>query len=222
MSELVNRVSSSNLGNVASVATAATEHVAGNLLVACVLNQTNSSTWEDASLTDTAGNTWVRVADDFTAGSNNLMRLYYAANCKGHATNVVTAAFTGGVGPLSLSVLQFTAPGAALTDHGEATGTGTDVTTDTLSLDGATAGILVALILSDSQQFTAGDGFTLNRVDGGFSDYLADEYAIVTADGPADATCGNNTYGIVAAAFSVQAPSGGGGYGTWAAPVVLS
>src|SRR3990167_4288891 len=81
-----------------SIDTAAVSHTAGNLLVVFLSYQSTNPTEVDFStLTDLAGNTYVQAGSEHVQ-TNNHLRVYYAYDCLGHATNVVTLTLQGSTG----------------------------------------------------------------------------------------------------------------------------
>lgn len=108
-------------GSGASVATSAGSHTAGNALKVVV-------SWEGSgtltSVTDTAGNTYFKKTERRQPAAD-AVQIAYAFNIVGHATNVVTANFTGTIDFSSIRVLQYS--GLTTTDpfDVEAGGNGT-------------------------------------------------------------------------------------------------
>lgn len=202
----VNHTSNGNLSDT-SVLAAAAVHTAGNLLVVFV----NTQLADAVTVSDTAGNSFFEVPNSpvLTPNAVNRLRLFYAWNCLGHATNVVRADWAGTSFYNAIAVNQFS--GVMTTDpigdSDEGSGAGTALATPSLTV-AASEEVIVAGMEADAQGLTAGSGYTLTLVNDGLGGYTASEYKIVTASEAATATCAGSGWGIIAACFKVA--TGGG------------
>lgn len=204
---LINRDQGGGSDAGSTIATPSRAHTAGNLLVAMFSWQISSFT----SIADTAGNTWHDTGINFTGG-NNIMRIYYAYNISGNASNVVTVTLSGGGTYRTIVVYEIS--GAGTSDPLNTTSTGTDttgtsITTATLTIS-ATSEIICALVVG-SPTITGGSGYTLVNFGLTGSDptaYFADEYHIISASEAATASNGSSAFWCVAAAsFKVASVS---------------
>jgi hypothetical protein len=107
----VNRAHFSSAAIAMTVASPATSHAAGNLLVALVQWQVNNF----SSIANTAADTWTEAVSARQDTGSNRHRIYYAYNSLGHATDVVTVTFSAADTTYRMiTVLQFS--GALTTD----------------------------------------------------------------------------------------------------------
>lgn len=203
-----NAVSASSL---ASAATAAASHTAGNLLIVSTSFQ---STATSITVSDTAGNTYTAVGTVLAQGTNR-HQLWYCNNCLGNAANQVTITTVGGNSTfLTVSVLQFSGQDTSSVleaSHPGATGSGTSISSGSVTVTAANA-VIVAFMGAAGKGLGGGTGYTMNVFAGASGAFFADEYHIVSASEAATATCGSGTWGICAAAFKEAAAAGGGGH----------
>jgi hypothetical protein len=205
-----NTVSSSGVG---SVSTAAESHTSGNLLVVGVSVQSATS----ITVTDTAGNTF-NDTGLFVTGGTNRIRLYYADNITGHASNQVTAALTSGTAAyFTIGVLQFSGFSTtdALESTAQANSTGS-TSIATVALPTRASDAVVVAMIAGQGTYTGGSGFTLVTFGGAPGAFFATEYQIVSAATAATATQASGSWGAVAGMFSVYPTAGGSGGGAFA------
>jgi hypothetical protein len=136
-------------GSGASVATSAGNHTAGNALKVIV-------SWEGSgtltSVTDTAGNTYT-LKTERRQPAADAVQFAYAFNIAGHATNVVTANFTGTIDFSSIRVLQYS--GMTTTDDFDVEAGGNGSSTAATS-GNATTTQADALLLNAAVNFGGG------------------------------------------------------------------
>ncbi len=189
-----------------SVATAAASHTTGNFLAVYVQIQSAGT----PTVTDTAGNTYTQAGAAVSDGVNRI-RIFYAYNITGNASNVVTANWSGASTYNGISVRQFSGIQTSsnpLDDNDEGTGNSANLATPSLTLSG-TEGLIFAGMTDYNPVFVAGSGFTLNEINDGFGGYMADEYKIVTASEAATASNDSGTWLIKGALFKSVTPNYG-------------
>jgi len=106
---------------------------AGNTLVVCVGGNAVSAQ-SVTGITDTAGNTYTKVAHAFNTGDQYRQEYWYAKNIIGHATNIVTATWSASIEYRGIVVMQYS--GLDTTnplDDTEQFSTGLPLTTPTLT-----------------------------------------------------------------------------------------
>ena len=127
-------------GSSGTIAATAINATSGNAIVVCVVNYTAGR--YVTGVADTASNSYNRLGSTYTAGDLTI-EFWLAMNITGHATNVVTATFSGNASYRRIHVLQFS--GVALTnahdtDFAPAGNTDSDLTktttTDSTAVDG--------------------------------------------------------------------------------------
>jgi hypothetical protein len=205
----VNRAQGGGSASAGTVASAAANHTAGNLLVAWV-------TWANAqnfsSIADTAGNTWHLAGSEFNQGGSK-HRIYYAYNCNGNATNVVTATFGSNTTIRAIVVHQFSGALATLDPLGDTEtngNVGAFITTTPMRVT-STEEVQVAFMRANSAGIGSGNGtLTTFAVTGDAGQYYADQYKIVTTSGALTATCTSAAWGVIAASFKVAPTIPGG------------
>lgn len=207
----VNRVQGGSTASTNSVASPTMNASAGNLLVALVTWTTGVNF---SSISDTAGNTWTQAGVQFSGpGTVNVLILYYAYNCLGNASNVVTVNLSGNTSYRSIVVEQFS--GVQINSdplEDNVTNTVNGVTTFTSTNLNATAQNVLVGILIDSvftKTGTNSTNVTNFAITGDANTYFADMYKIVSSS---DALTGNiggsSNYDIKSASFKA-APIGG-------------
>lgn len=137
-------VTGSTDGSGTSVASSSKSTTTGNMLVAWVKWEAVSSP-NVTSLADTAGNTWVEVAELTHTNGEPAGALYYALNITGHASNVVTATFgSSSTTWKRIIVEEFSGIAtSSATDGSNATGEGTSETFTTSNISTSTTGLVV-------------------------------------------------------------------------------
>lgn len=121
-----------------SLATAALSVTAGNSVIVIVHRWGGSGT--PNGVTDTAGNTYAKCGSDMAGDSSDLVAFYIAHNITGHASNVVTAAWSANAGYRRVIQLQYS--GMHLTaahDTGYAPAVATDSTSPLTTTSANTA-----------------------------------------------------------------------------------
>jgi hypothetical protein len=204
-----------------TAATAGITHTAGNLLVAYAFFANNTGA-SSVTLSDTAGNSYTGVGSPYIGIANNVMQLFYAKNCLGNASNVVTSTVDAGNSAyMAISVRQFSGAetGTVLeASPASATGTGTAIDSGSVTVTASSAIIMAGIFAATNAGFAAGSGYSLDAFAPPPTDdgqYFADEYKIVTASESATATITLAQWEIVAAAFKIATsppppPAGGG------------
>ena len=186
--------------------TAATNHTAGNLLVACFVTQGDGT----PTITDTALNTYT-AAGAVVTNSVNRVWIYYAENIAGHGSNVVQFSIPNSLGSVyhAATVLQFSgvASSSSLDDNDGNTGFGTTASTPSLTLSTA-EGVICAIAEADDQNQIAGSGYTLVIIDDALGGFSAYEYKIVSSSEAPTMSCGNGDWRMKSALFKGL---GGGG-----------
>lgn len=217
---IVSTVGAGNSTSSTTVATGATAHTAGNLLVA-VVNWENPAT-NCNSVTDTAGNTYTPLTK--RTSTNIGAQMFYAKNITGHATNVVTATFSTGTNGHSILVHEFSGADltAPFTTGEEAGASGANNPIDAGNVVTSVAdSVLVAGFVrwNSGGVWTAGADYAIgtntNNINSGYMPSMM-EYDIVAATGTynGDATnTGGGEWLAVLAAFKGAA----GGGTTWGA-----
>lgn len=183
--------------------------VTGNLLVVGSQSQNSGGA---VTVTDSAGNTYTPTTSSPVTQGANKQRLFFAKNVTGGNLLLAVASDAGEtygtVVCYEISGADLTAPFVA---DSTGTGTGTALTTGTLSLGGVESIIIAQILVNSAGTFTAGSGYTSPGYQDGFS-FITDEYQITSSDDVADGTQGGATaWAIIAAAFKVAggAPAGG-------------
>lgn len=101
--------SASGAGGGAGASTNAFKLIAGNLVVVCVgITGSSSPAWTTTSITDVAGNTYVRSLPVYAYGFSTYCTIGYCINAIGHAANVVSVTGSGGTDIVQMQVFQFT------------------------------------------------------------------------------------------------------------------
>jgi len=198
-------VTAGDTGNTTSLAFAAQNHATGDdIFVGVGWNFGGGAT---ASVSDTAGNTYVDTGVQAVIGSNAI-RLFWAHNITGHATNVVLITYTAGAVYRSGAMRVFTPPAGTVTQNDADTGAGnsTSLSTPALSMTG-TDGLIITFQMAIGDSNAAGSGYTLNAyaITGDAIQYWAMQYKAVSAGEAPAATCGSGLWGMVAASFAVAA-----------------
>lgn len=149
--------------SVSSLAAAyGTNNETSSLLIAVVGNQTSTSV---SIATDTAGNTWTKIASSSYAGINKQVVVFAAYNAK-NSSNTVTATFGAGAGYASLYLYEYR--GAATSSSFDASSTQVQPNTATPSSGAANPASGAELLLGvdagpslGGATVSAGNGFTL-------------------------------------------------------------
>ena len=196
----VNTGSGFNTASGGSIATGATSHTAGNLLVCCVRHEGASTT---ISLADTAGNTWTPLTKVTHPGGDMYLQLFYALNCAGNASNVVTATFGASRTFRGIQVQQFSGLSSYDEEDSGTTSAGTSVTAGTVNIDGAGVVVNGIAIYGGLVTWSASTGYTLvqNASD---TQRMGMSYELETgssAESPGASGSSNDDWIIVSAAF---------------------
>jgi hypothetical protein len=203
---LVNTATGGGAGGSTTVASAADNHTAGNLLVAVFSGQTAGNAI--TSITNTAGDTdWTAVPGTPFAGTSNTnyLHIYYVPATLGHATDVVTVTYASSVLQRAIAVFEFSGHDAADPFNAAATGsatTGTAIATSSITLEAAEE-VIVAIMETDAGGTPTGTGAFAGNVLVPIN-FFAAMHGIVTANSAATAT-GNSSakWEIFAASFKV-------------------
>lgn len=202
-------VTTGDTGSGSTIVFAAQNHATGDdLFVGVGWNFGGGSSV--SGIADTAGNTYHDTGVQAVIGSNAI-RLFYAYNITGHATNVITVTLTGSEVYRSACCLVMTPPGSAnpLNDADTGSGNSTSLSTPSLSVFD-TDGLIVSFQMAISNSNVAGTGYTLTQyaITGDAVTYWAIQYKAVSAAAAPSATCASGLWGMVAASFSLgTAPS---------------
>lgn len=179
----------SKVVNSTSIVTTTSLNVsAGNLLVVCV--NTYDSVGDNVlnSVTDTAGNTYVKAVGVFRSGTSaHRSEIWYAKNITAESSNIITGSYSGEVSYGNISVTEFsgvdttsplvstsyTQEASGVTSH--SSGNITTTSSDTVIIGGGAG--------NDKVNFTVGTGFT--ALEGTYSYYFS-LYKILSASGSYD------------------------------------
>jgi hypothetical protein len=186
-------------------------NTAGNMIVLCFL--TNSNVSVSGSITDSQGNTYSAAVNQFNAGAEGLMSIFYVTGIVGGGSaNTITVNFSADSGGGEISAQEYN-PGSGATVSLESSGTSTG---------SGSGGSLATGNYSTSQAndlevvWAAGDGSTLTAgatgTPGNWSKWNADPDAFTSAaDSLSNSSSSTNTgtytqssvgaWGIVAAAW---------------------
>jgi hypothetical protein len=202
-------VTTGDTGIASSYAFAAQNHTTGDDIF-LGLGWNVGSGADISSIADTAGNTYHYIGAQATIGSN-IIKMYYAYNITGHATNVVTINLTNSAAYRSGAMLVMTPPGSAnpLNDADTGSGNSTSLSTPSLSVFD-TDGLIVSFQMAIADSNVAGTGYTLTQyaITGDAVTYWAIQYKAVSAAAAPSSTCASGLWGMVAASFSLgTAPS---------------
>lgn len=211
-------------GEDTSIAAAAFANTAGNAIVVGIRFADNDTTKTVTSVTDTAGNTYVRAGTPLRQSSGTEMDVWYALNIASHASNVVTANFNNGVAyraVLPHEYSGFATSGSLFDAEIDVTGTGGTLTT-AASLTTAAANELIFAVFSlDSTGVTwtagsvGGNSFTKRQEDA-FSACGCQEYvASGTLSGAtASIQCSDTSTAKGMHVVTLKETAGGGGGGS--------
>ncbi len=216
----VNAARGGNTSSASSIASAATSATAGNLLVATFYMDDVTKTPSGVP-TDTATNTFRQAGTtQAIGGGGGNIAMYYAFNCLGNASNIITLSLSGSSGTRAYSVLQFsgvptTNPMIGGTAFGSGnSGTAVNCTTALSHGQGSSViiGYGVAFTGAGNGFNTGGGGYTFNKytITGLTDNEWADEYLIGTADSTPTMTVNVSTfaYGIMGASFGTRNSGG--------------
>jgi hypothetical protein len=136
----------------------ATSHTTGN----CIVVFTRDSTLIPSTITDTAGNTYTKLAENTTQDPH--MSVWIAKNITGNASNVISLNFSGSTAYVWGYSIEYSGLDASSPEDTYGTNTQT-ATTDCQSSSLSTAQSSEVLIMAASQPalttYTAGTDFTL-------------------------------------------------------------
>lgn len=197
--------------SVPSLATAATSHTAGNLLVVGVAWFHADNTI--SSVTNTAGDTFTAASARYTDTNDNRVQLqtWYSLSSAGHASDVVTATFSANTPYIKMAVLQFsgmlTASGLDVIQSNFGTGSAQSVTVTTTQADEVVVSIAS---MFGGTTFTQGSGYTL--VAGSLGGEVGVQFKILSATltGGSVPMTSSSSGNWTMQAVSFKAASGGG------------
>lgn len=204
---VVNRTEGYAGGSIPSINCAAANHTTGNLIYVWVNTQNGGVS---GTVTDTAGNTYTQIGtptQENPTGGTNWESQFYAKNITGNASNVVKFTASGIANYTAIAAYQVSGCDTVSPFVTSSTGTssgGNPLTTGTLTLTGPS--IILGGMESDTQNLTAGTGYTLVVISDGLGGYTATEYHITSTSEACTANGLGSQYVIVAAAF--QAATG--------------
>jgi len=196
-----------------SIACTAASHTTGNLIVVgCYYTGSAGSI---SSITDTAGNTYVKIAASSVTFTGYTGEIWYAVNVTGNASNVVTTHYSPSITFPRVVVHQYSGCATSSPFDQTATGhtaSGTSVTSGNMVTTQANEVIVAFMSASNSCTWTAGASFTkrgsIVQTD------TQGEDRIVSATGTYTASAtevGNKELWITAATFA-DTPVGGTTY----------
>ena len=196
--------------SASTIATAATSHTAGNLIVCGV-------TWSGSSVTvssvaNTAGDTWAQAASTLnTSHASQRTDIWYAMNSAGNASDVTTATFSANATNRRIICNQYS--GIATTsafDVGSTgyTAAGTSVTSGNMSTSVAESVIFAFVESTGATTYTAGTNFTLRGSTIGGSGFVArSEDRILSSTGTYTASMsGSTSVGMILSTAVFKAP----------------
>lgn len=189
-----------NTASGGSIATGATSHTTGNLLVCCVRHEGATTT---ISVADTAGNTWTPLTKVTHPGGDMHLQFFYVLNCTGNASNVVTATFGASRTFRGIQVQQFSGLNSYDEENSGTTTAGTSVTSGTVNINGAGVVVNGIALYGGLATWSASTGYTLvqNTSD---TQRMGMSYELETgssAESPGASGSSNDDWIIVSAAF---------------------
>ena len=212
--EYVNGVQNYNTNYATSIAAPAVNHTAGNLIVVIATSGYGDTT-NITQITDTAGNTYVRITGAYDSSNTNNIEIWYAKNITGNANNIVTILYNLSRGKRSIHVLQYSGCDTTAPLDQSAVGTGpssTTVITADITTTTADEVLVAGDVLSIPQTHTAGAGYTIRTIYGGSEPSKGDtEDKIVSSIGTYNASYSlgaNAGWAIVMATFKAAAAGG--------------
>jgi hypothetical protein len=151
--------------SVSSLATAAQNVAAGNLLAVGIRGGANSLTV--SSVTDTAGNTFTQCPSA-RSNTTNMTDIWYAKNTTANASDVVTVTYSGSATFQGVIAEQFVGLNTTSPQDTSANGhaTGTSVTSGSFTPAGAGEIAVVVASPSSGAAWTNGTGYTLQTNSG--------------------------------------------------------
>lgn len=196
--------------SASSISTNSFNVASGNLIVVAV-RWWKLSSQTLSSLTDSAGNVYVKAAGKQPVGSNDQIEIWYAQNTVAASSNVITATFSASTGYRNIAAIQYSGadPAAALdvTAVGD-TNSSKTVTSGTFSTSGQ-KGVIVAAVQASNltTSWTALNGYT-NRVQTQYNVVMMEDKITSAPESNATVSVDNSGVstipkGIVVAAFRV-------------------
>ncbi len=184
----VNGSRGGNTASASSIATTAQSLTAGNLTVIAYYMDSPTVTPSGVP-TDTAGNTYIQVGATQTqtpSGGNYAM--FYAFNCLGNASNIVTVNLSASIGYRAWDRWQFS--GVPTTNPYIINQFGTAASGTAMSTAAVSHGSGSAVITCFGGQFSTsgvtagGSGYTFTAfaITGDVTTYFGDQYKVVSAD----------------------------------------
>ena len=199
--------------SAASIATPGISHTAGNWLAAFVYWEVDSGTVR--GVTNAAGDTWTQVAGALTRYPDTYggsVDVWVVASTIGHATDVVTAAFSPNQGSRAIFVAQYSSDnGIPTTKETIASGQDTNTSITSASFSPAASGNLnISLLLSDPPDltWTADANYVKRGVDGvhnAYQDRIGAPSGAQTASGTMSAS---DHIGVLVLSFVPTAAAG--------------
>lgn len=208
-------------GEDTTIAATAFSVTTGNAIVVGIRFWDNDGGKSVSSVTDTAGNTYVRAGSAYTQASGTEMDVWYALNITGHASNVVTVTFSHGVAYRTVLAHQysgFATSGSLFDAEINVGGTGGTITT-AASLTTANANELIFAVFSvDSSAVTwtagsvGGNSFTKRQETSntacGCQEYIA---SATLTNATASVTCSDTSTAKGMHVVTLKETTGGGG-----------
>ena len=203
----VSRVAANN-----NASTPARAHTAGNQLIFGVSYQ---GTPTITGVTNTAGDTFTQIGSEVTNGVNKV-RLYYAYNITGHASDVCTINISAGSFTFVIvNVIELAMDGTAdpLQGTNQASGTSTTISTGSITVTDPAA--IIAMCETDGGDANGSNGHLAIPFNGSSGQFFYSTLKFVTASEAAELAQASAAFAIIGASFTVPldiAGSGGGAF----------
>lgn len=189
----VNSTTGSGADESSTVASSAFSVSAGNAIIVGVSNYTSTQRTV-SSISDTAGNTYVRCGNRYQPDSYFTAETWVAYNTTANANNVITVTYSGGATWRAMVAHQVSGIATSSAFDKQAASTGSPSSASVGPTDTTTQGaeyIFAFFMVSDSMTGTAGTNYT-ERVD---VDQIYSEDRVVTSTGAYSASATFSTSG---------------------------
>jgi len=189
----VNSTTGSGADTSSTVASSAFSVSAGNAIIVGVSNYTSIQRTV-SSISDTAGNTYVRCGNRYQPDSYFTSEVWAAYNTTANANNVITVTYSGGATYRAMVAHQVSGIATSSAFDKQAASTGSPSSASVGPTDTTTQGaeyIFAFFMVSDSMTGTAGTNYT-ERVD---ADQIYSEDRVVTSTGAYSASATFSTSG---------------------------
>lgn len=210
MAAIVNHSVGQNGANDTTVASAALNVTAGNLIAVFAASQEGAGSTTIDSVSDTAGNTYVAGTAYGSGGGGALGRWFYAYDCLGNASNVATVTWSGNTRYKNCLQVQISGVDTSASVFSDESGgtvfSNTNIQPGSLSLTGD--GIYLYGASSTNDRTWTPDGSYTELNDWGGSATVAYEIAASGSSNPTAVASGSSNLTIAAIAF-LDAVAGG-------------